>query len=194
MLSAYSRHGCADRTWCAHLPRRPGRLAALGIEQVEVSAVARRLLPPARGETRWGQPGCCTAADTLSRSGRGDPRPPGGGERGQVGCLQAAGRELVGESSRIPAGGLAGTAAYHRVRQRPGDRQPPYRLPGDAEPLRKLPAVRKSAVSSVSVNREPRWRDERAAGARASAWSSSGGTGRSVWWWVFCVLGFVMGS
>ena len=35
-----------------------------------------------------------------SRCGRGDPRPPGGGEGGQVGYLQAAGRELVREPPR----------------------------------------------------------------------------------------------
>ena len=78
------------------------------------------------------------AAGGPSPCGRGDPRPPGGGEGGQVGHLQAAGRELIGESPGIPAGGLAGAAAHHGVRERPGDGQPPYGLAGDAEPLREL--------------------------------------------------------
>ena len=68
------------------------------------------------------------------RGGRGDPRPPLGGEGGQVGHVQAAGRELISEPPGEPAGRLAGAAAHHGVRQRPGDGQPPHRLAGDAQP------------------------------------------------------------
>jgi hypothetical protein len=92
---------------------------------------------------------------------RGYPRPPGGGEGGQVGDLQAAGRELVGEPPRVPAGGLAGALTHHGVRQRPGDGQPPYCLAGDAEPLRELPGGQEvCGVLSFDRNRRPRWRDE----------------------------------
>jgi len=58
-----------------------------------------------------------------------------------------------------------------------------------------LAAVRKSAVSSTSIGTGGRGGGMSAAArARASVSSSSGGTSRSVWWRVFGVLGFVMGS
>ena len=54
----------------------------------------------------------------------------------------ATSRPLAANSSAnrrgIAAGGLAGAVAHHGVRQRPGDRQPPDRLPGDSQPLREL--------------------------------------------------------
>ena len=65
--------------------------------------------------------GCGDAADGPSPWGRGDPRPPLGGEGAHVGHVQAAGREVVGEPPRVPAGRLPGAAADHGVRQRAGD-------------------------------------------------------------------------
>jgi len=48
------------------------------------------------------------------------------------------------------------------VRQRPGDGQPPYRLAGDAEPLRELPGGQEiGGVLNFDRRRGPRWRDER---------------------------------
>lgn len=58
-----------------------------------------------------------------------------GGQVGQVGHVQAAGREPIGEPPGEPASGLAGAAAHHGVWQRP-DREPPDGLPGDTQPLR----------------------------------------------------------
>jgi hypothetical protein len=116
----------ADRAPRADPPRRRGALAAAGEEQVEVSAAARSPVTPAAWGRGWRNRG------TVTR--RGNPRPPLGGQPGQVGHVQAAGRELIREPSREPAGGLPGTRAHHGVRQRPGDRELPHRLSGDAQP------------------------------------------------------------
>jgi hypothetical protein len=151
-----------DRALRTNLPRGAGRLAALGIEQIKVGAVARSLQPPARGETRRGSQIAVPRQAARHRAGRGYPRPPGSGESGQVGDLQAAGRELLGEPPGIPAGGLAGAAAHHGVRQRPGNGQPPYCLAGDTEPLRELPSGQEiGAVLNFDRNRGSRWGDER---------------------------------
>src|SRR6185437_8146641 len=80
------------------------------------------------------QPECGAAAGGPSPCGRGDPRPPCGGEGSQVGYLQATGREIISEPPRVAAGRFPGALAHNGVRQRPGDRQPPDRLPGDAQP------------------------------------------------------------
>jgi hypothetical protein len=112
----------ADRAPRADLPRGPGRFAPAGEEQLEVSAAACRQLPPAPASAQQNaleQQRCGAAAGGPSPRGRDDPRPPGGGESGQAGHLQAAGRELVGEPPRVAAGGLAGALAHHGVRQRP---------------------------------------------------------------------------
>ena len=68
LLRAYSRHG--SRAGHAARPAaraRPSRRARE--EQVKVRAVARCLLPPARGETRWGSPRLRTSAGGPSRAG-----------------------------------------------------------------------------------------------------------------------------
>ena len=151
--------------------------------------------PASAQQNALGQPGCNTAAGERSRCGRGEPRPPGSSEGGQVGHLQAAGRELVGEPPRVAAGCLAGALAHDGVRQRPGDRQPPHCLAGDPQPLRELRGGQEVAASSFSIGEGGRGAGMSAAArARASASSSPGGTRRFVSWWVFCVLGFVMGS
>ena len=96
-----------------------------------------------------------------SPCGRGDPRPPGGSERRQVGHLQAAGRELLGEPPRVAAGSFTGAAAYHGVRQRPGDRQPPNCLPGDAQSLRELGGGQEVRdIFRFDLRGAPRWRDK----------------------------------
>jgi hypothetical protein len=157
--------------------------------------VARSLLPPARGETRWGRQA-------------GVPRQAAGHRAGAATrARQAAAKAARSAASRpLAANSSANRRGYRRVvlrvprhttvcgsapaiaSRRTVSREIPSRCASCA-------AVRKSAVSSTSIGTGGRGGGMRAAArARASVSSSSGGTVRSVWWWVFCVLGFVMGS
>ena len=150
------------RARCAHLPRGPGRLAALGVEHVEVSAVARSLLPPPRGETRWG-------------SQVAVPRQAGRHRAGAVTrARQAAAKAARSATSRpLAANSSANRRGYRRVvlrvprhitvcgsvpamaSRRTVSRETPSRCASCA-------AVRKSAgVLNFDRNRRPRWRDER---------------------------------
>ena len=179
----------------ADLPCGPGRLAALGKEHVKVSAAARSQLPPARGKTRWG-------------SQVAVPRQAGRHRAGAVTrARQAAAKAARSATSRpLAANSSANRRGYRRVvlraprhttvcgsapamaSRRTVSRETPSRCASCA-------AVRKSAASSVSVGAGGRGGGMSAAArARASVSSSSGGTVRSVSWWVFCVLGFVVGS
>jgi hypothetical protein len=157
--------------------------------------VARSLLPPARGETRWGRQA-------------GVPRQAAGHRAGAATrARQAAAKAARSAASRpLAANSSANRRGYRRVvlrvprqtmvcgsvpamaSRRMVSRETPSRCASCA-------AVRKSGVSSTSLGTGGRGAGMSAAArARASVSSSSGGTSRSVWWWVFGVLGFVMGS
>ena len=154
----------ADRARRADLPRGPGRLAAAGKEHAPGRCRGTQPAPASAQQNAPEQPGCGAAAGGPSPCGRGDPRPPGGGEGGQVGYLQAAGREILSEPPRVAAGRFAGAVAHHGVRQRPGDRQPPDRLPGDAQPPRELRGgqeVRRFLRFRFRWRGPSWWRDER---------------------------------
>ena len=92
----------------------------------------------------WRSGGAVPRRAGRHRDGRGDPRPPGGGEGGQVGHLQAAGREVVGEPPREPAGGLPVAPAHHGVRQRA------RRSPAAGPSPGRLPAAPRAALRSGS--------------------------------------------
>ena len=110
------------------------------------------------------QPGCGAAAGGPSPCGRGDPRPPGGGEGGQVGYLQAAGRELVGEPPRDSGGWSCGRLGTPRCaaapRRSPAAGPSPGRFPAAARAARRSGSPRR--LSSVSGGAGARGRrDER---------------------------------
>ena len=187
----------ADRARRADLPRGPGRLAAARGRTRPGRRRGTQPAPASAQQNAPGQPGCGAAAGGPSPCGRGDPRPPGGGEGGQVGYLQAAGRELLGEPPRVPAGCLAGALAHHGVRQRPGDRQPPDRLAGDAQPPRELRGGQEVCGVLRFGRRGPsRWRDERRGQGPGQCLQQLGRdrAGSGVSWWVFSVLGCMVGS
>jgi hypothetical protein len=185
----------ADRARRADLPRGPGRFAALGEEQVKVDTAARSQLPPARSKTRRGSQAAV-------------PRRAGRHRAGVVTrARQAAAKAARSATSRpLAAKSSANRRGYRRVVLRapwhttvcgsgPGDRQPPDRLPGHSQPpgeLRGGQEVRWLLLLGRVGGRGGGM--SAAARARASASSSSVGTSGSVSWWVFTVLGCMVGS
>jgi hypothetical protein len=129
------------------------------------------------------QPECGAAVGGPSPCGRGDPRPPGGGEGSQVGHLQAAGREIISEPPGVAAGRFPGALAHNGVRQRPGDRQPPDRLPGDAQPPGELRGGQEVRGLLRFRWRGPSWcRDERRGQGPGQCLQQLG------WDWLVCVV------
>jgi len=142
----------ADRAPRAHLPCGPGRLAALGIEQIKVGAVARSLLPPARGETRWiGQ-----VAVPRQAAGHGAGAVTRARQAAAKAARSAASRPLAANSSanrrgyrrvvlRVPRHTTVCGSVPAMASRRTVSRETPSRCASCA-------AARKSGVSSTSID------------------------------------------